>query len=89
MLGDASVPGDSRRASSNELASPFPSALLTLAVKICCVFACPHRVPRIIVVGACLLFSVVKHGSYASEMFCDTLLLFSKWDFSKVLGLYQ
>jgi len=38
---------------------------------------------------ACLLCSVAKHGWYASEMFCDVLLLFSEWDFSEVLGLYQ
>lgn len=69
MLGDANVPGDCRQASGDELALSFPSALLPSAVKLCCVFACPHRVPIIIVVrpllmGACLLFSVVKHGWY-------------------------
>lgn len=51
-VGRGSVPGDCRHALDSELALPFPSALLTSAIKLCCVFACSHQVTRIIVVGS-------------------------------------
>lgn len=42
----------SKQALDGELALPFPSALLTLAVKLCYVFAYSHQVARIILVGS-------------------------------------
>lgn len=75
------------QALSDELALPFPSALLAAAVKLFCAFACPQYYSGGVLVGvACLFFSVVHHTLQKCFV---TLLLFSRWNFSKVLGLYQ